>query len=305
MKNTKTEKILRLLLFLCRQPECTKSTILNSIECDERTFFNYIHDIRKVGFVVKCKTGRYSIVKKNDAYRAFQQILNISIEESFHIDAAIQKLHLDENMKKDLLVRLAGTLQSSEQLLPPNSSVQKNIKRAILEKKQLIVREHCLQGDYPKSFIIEAYSMDNNNEYCWAYIATMNKNIKFKIEDIKSVSLSPIQCLYTPKHLKIENDVLGNYGVLNYDVSIYLTEQGAKKLVKKYPVTKIFIKKDNDSNIYHFATKLCKYDSIISFILFNPKLIISVNNPQLIDGIQEWLSKTTKRFTHSKNVIEN
>lgn len=302
MKNNKTEKILRLILFLCRQTESTKEIIINSLECDERTFYNYLHDIRAVGFIVKCKAGKYSLVKKNDVYRAFNQILTIDLNEDHRVNEAILRLHLNDQQKKELLVKLAGHLQTPNKLDPPTSALKKSMRRAIRNKKQLIIREHKIPGEFPKSFIAELYSMDNNDEHCWIYIATMNKNVKLRVADIISISISPIQCLFSSKHLHIVNDVFGSYGVNNCETSITITKLGARKLEHLYPASEVVIKHIELSDEYIFCTKLCEYDQIINFILFHPDFIVSINNSQLEDAINEWLSYTHDRFSFTKEL---
>lgn len=303
-KNNKTEKILKLILFLCRQTESSKATIINTIECDERTFFNYLHDIRAVGFIIKCKAGKYSLIKKNDIYRVFQQLLNVNPEEDARINESLEKLHLDENKKKELLIRLAGHLQTPKNIDIPTSTLKKNMRRAIHECKQVIIHEHTIKGGLPKSFIADLYSIDNNNEHCWIYIATMDKNIKIRVSDILNISISPIHCLYKSKHLKIINDVLGNYGISNCETSITITKLGAKRLMSIYPATNIFIKKIENTNNFIFKTQLCEYNSIIEFILFHPDFIININSTQLKEAIQEWFSYTQRKFSLSTELIE-
>jgi len=300
MKINKTEKILRLLIYLCKHPQSSKSTILKEINCDERTFFNYIHDIREVGFIINCKSGHYSLMKKNEAARCFNQIININNEDSFMVHSAINKLNISESRKSELLNNFALSLNKKEDE-KNNRPIFHKIISSQENKKQVIIRKHKSNLTLPNSFICEIYAHDEKQKFCWLYIPTENTNYKIHIEDIISISTSPLQWMYPSRHLKIERDLFNSYGVIDKKISITLDKQGAIKLIEEFPASKISIKKEENTDNYIFNTFACEYAPIISFILRNIENIKEINNADLDLYIQKWILDIKSKYYEKIN----
>lgn len=300
MKINKTEKILRLLIFLCKHPNSSKSTILKEIDCDERTFFNYIHDIRKVGFIINCKSGNYSLMKKNQAARCFNQIININNEDSFIVHTAINKLNISESRKSELLNNFALSLNKTDDNKNLNP-ISNKIKTSQTNKNQVIIRKHKSNLIIPNSFICEIYAYDEKSKYCWLYIPTENSNFKFRVKDIINLSTSPIQWMYPSKHLKIERDLLNSYGVRDKEISIIISREGAIKLIEEFPASKIAIKKHNNSDNYIFNSCVCEYTNIIPFILKNIEELIEIKNTYLDNEIQKWITEIKLKYLKKNN----
>lgn len=294
MKINKTEKILRLLLFLGKHPLCMKSLILKELDCDERTFYNYLHDLREVGFIVKCKSGHYTIAKNNEAAKCFNQLMNTNSEDTLIIHSAINKLNINENKKAEILSHFALNINNSE--LVNNTPIIKKTIHCQENRNQAIIKKHKSNLSIPKSFICEIYFHDDKQIHCWMYVPTENKNYKIKIEDIISISISPIQWMFSTKHLKIEKDIFGSYGVKNKTIIISLDAQGAKMLIENTPSSKIFIKNEENSNIYSFVYVACDYLPICSFILIKMQHIIEINGLELNLYIKNWIEKISLKF---------
>jgi hypothetical protein len=296
MKNNKTENTLKLLIFLSKHPNITKLSIMKEIGCDERTFYNYLHTIREVGFVVNCKTGRYTLIKKNEAANALRQMLNIKNEDYIMLHSLISKLNIREDKKHQILIRLSDSYSISTFENDNNPDIFNKISNSIQEKRNLLVRRHRSKIGLPEHFIAEIYKTDNKADYCWLYIPTEGKNYKLRISDIETINESPIHWMFSSKHLKIEQDIFGNYGELSHKISINITKEGAQKLISTYPLAKIFIKKEECLNNYLLDVNASNYSSIVSFILFNRELIININELDLVEYLHNWLDKRNKEF---------
>lgn len=294
MSSNKTEKTIRLILFLSKHPQCSKTAIIRELECDERTFFNYIHTIRNLGFILKCKEGRYTLSKKSETAQIIDQLSNIKSEEILLLHSVVKKLDISECKKQQIIEKLANAFTINHFDKKQHLNVIEKIQKSIYEKKNVIIRKHTSNKGIPNHFVAEIYKIDKDNLYCWMYIPTENKNYKILIANINTLSNSIISWMYTSKHMLIDSDALGEYGHIKHEVSLNLTKEGAFELVHSYPETKIFINKDKDQ--YIFSTSLCSYISISIFVLLNKKHVISVNKNEHKEFIKNWLKEKTEEM---------
>ncbi|MGB5990372.1 MAG: hypothetical protein WBG43_11630 [Marinifilaceae bacterium] len=294
MSSNKTEKTIKLILFLSKNPQSSKTAIIRELDCDERTFFNYIHTIRNLGFILKCKGGRYTLSNKNETAHTINQLSNINSEEILLLHSVVNKLDISESKKFQIIEKLANTftVDHFEKIQQPN--VLEKIQKSIHEKKNVIIRKHSSKLNIPHHFVAEIYKLDKENIYCWIYIPTENKNYRLRIVDINILSNSIINWMYTSKHQEIESDALGEYGHLQFDVSISLTKEGTYELIHSYPKSKIFISKENKH--YIFEASLSNYLQISIFILIHQDHVISINKNEHREFINNWLNEKMNKL---------
>ncbi len=301
MKENKASRILKLLLFLGNKPNSTKKDILEKLQCDERTFFNYLREIREAGFLLKCKSGKYFLDKTNDNVKNFSEIINFSNEEEYLIASAIKSLNINKN-KKNKLYKKVNFIYKEETPQSINDRKTKKLKDAAENKNQVIIQGYSNNSQIPQTFQCEVYAFDNELRYCWCYINSIKRNAKLKIEDISRVIISPIKWIYKESHLNIECDILGDYGLKSLKVNIFISGSSVSNLINQYPMTENNINKI-EHNLYQLKTFVCRYDTITKFILFNLDDIRQIEPPDLKTYITEWLEETTKTYFKKEHAL--
>lgn len=303
MENSKTSRLLKLILYLTTSYPKTKDECTDFLGIKDATFYNYCNQLKEIGFDLNQKNGSYFINPNHN--NVLQNLLFFSDEEAFVLSEAINNLNTKLPAIASLKHRLLNFLNHDKTvdtyLQKHKNELVQQLVTAIRSKKQVLLLNYSSGNSQTiKNRWVEPFEFKDDFNLLWAFDLEAKKNRQFKtcrIQDVTSMNLS---WEFEKEHHALPVDVFRNTGLLNKSVKFIMRLRARNLLIEEYPLTKKHLKNLPD-NLFLFETKVAKYEGPARFILGVFDDILMVEDDDFKKFLKKKINKIKNIFSDSTN----
>lgn len=183
MENSKTSRLLKLILYLTTSYPKTKDECTDFLGIKNATFYNYCNQLKEIGFDLNQKNGSYFINPNHN--NVLQNLLFFSDEEAFVLSEAINNLNTKLPAIASLKHRLLNFLNHDKTvdtyLQKHKNELVQQLVTAIRSKKQvLLVNYSSGNSQTIKNRWVEPFEFKDDFNLLWAFDLEAKKNRQFK-----------------------------------------------------------------------------------------------------------------------------
>lgn len=269
--NTKTQRILRLILLLSNSYPKTKNECCSYLEVRDSAFYNYCNDLKDTGFNVCQKDGKYWIDYSDQDHSILRNVLHFSEEEIFLISQAITNLDGKPQSISKLKMKLTNFFNQDKSieayLKAEKPSIVQYIQKAKQLKRQIMLLDYASGNSQTvKNRMVEPFEFKDDFNLIWAFDTELKQNRQFKICRIKGVQESNLPWEYSYQHRSKPVDIFRNTGDLDKYIEFNLNLRARNLLIEEYPLAESCLSTISRSN-FEFKAKVAKYEGPGRFVL--------------------------------------
>jgi predicted DNA-binding transcriptional regulator YafY len=303
--DTKSHRLLRLILFLSGGYPKTREECTAFLGIRDSAFFNYRNVLLDTGFCLVQKDGRYRIEYPEGDHHLLGNILHFSEEESYLLARSIDRLEEKPQASLRLKQKLTAFLNQNEvigaYLQKEKKAMAEMLFKACRAKKQVLLVNYASGNSQTiRNRMVEPFEFRDDFSLLWAFDTELKQNRQFKIcriEDVESTSLS---WEYERDHRASPVDVFRNTGEMNKLVEFSLNLKARNLLIEEYPLTERFLTKTG-SGRFHFQAAVAKYEGPARFVMGLYEDIEVLGDP----GFGEFLGRKIKKLQNSPATARN
>lgn len=268
--HAKFERMLQMLLMLSSGIKYSTQELSIRFDTSERSVNRYISTFRKVGCIVECSQGKYSIPKITEPFKALNELLHFSEEEAFILSKAILSIDENSTMKSKLISKLYSLYDFNRVVdkvvkRSGSDSVYKLIK-AIDEKKQVLLRQYrSSNGNIVRDRMVEPYDFATNYSYLWAFEPESQKCKLYRLSRIGAIEVLERDYQYETLHKKMVIDVFRISQPEQIMVKLRLSLRAYNLLLEEYPLSEKYLT-PLDDNYWQFYAPVCGFDGVGRFV---------------------------------------
>jgi len=296
--NTKTHRILRLILFLSNSYQKTKDECCAFLGIKDTAFYNYCNDLKETGFDLFQKDGKYWIDYADKDHRVLRNVLHFSEEETYILSKTINNLEGKSDCTARLNQKLLSFLNQDKTLeayiRKEKSAIVQSLRKAWQMKKQILLINYASGNSQTvKNRMVEPFEFKDDFNLIWAFDTTIKQNRQFKICRIQDVLESPLLWEYERSHRSKPIDIFRNTGDLNKRIEFKLNLKAKNLLIEEYPLSEQFLTKIN-TNHFALIAPIAKYEGPGRFVMGLSEDIQLVG----AEGLLEYLKIKIKKCKH-------
>ncbi len=302
--NTKTHRILRLILFLSNSYPKTKDECNSFLDIKDSAFYNYCNLLKDTGFNLCQKEGKYWIDYTDQDFQILRNILHFSEEETYLLSQTIDQINEKSGSTAKLKNKLVAFLNQDKTvenyLQKEKSDKVQLLQKAFKQKKQiLLVNYSSGNSETVKNRMVEPFEFKDDFNLVWAFDTELKQNRQFKICRIQDIIESPINWEYENLHRSKPVDIFRNIGDLNKNIQLYLNIKARNLLIEEYPLAERFLLQVKP-NQYELTVPVAKYEGPVRFVMGLAENIEIKGDEGFIDFFESKLKKIcTLRKTRS------
>ena len=271
LTETKTHRILRLILFLSNSYNKTKDECTDFLEIKSSAFYSYCNLLQDVGFDLRQKEGKYWIDYLEKGQQVIGNLLHFTEEEAYLLSKSIDSLDEKPGRSANLKQKLVSFLdqdQAIEAYLHKEKSVIVNaLHKAQQSKKQILLINYASGNSQTvKNRLVEAFEFKDDFNLVWAFDIALQENRQFKICRIEDICESPLPWQYERMHRSLPVDIFRNTGELNKHVEFRLNLRAKNLLIEEYPLAEKYLTAGSN-NEFVFKALVAKYEGPGRFVL--------------------------------------
>jgi proteasome accessory factor C len=199
--NTKTHRILRLILFLSNSYQKTKEECCAFLGIKDTAFYNYCNDLKETGFDLCQKDGKYWIDYQDKDHRVLRNVLHFSEEETYILSKTINKLEGKSDCTSRLNQKLLSFLNQDKALeayiRKEKSAIVLSLRKAWETKKQILLINYASGNSQTvKNRMVEPFEFKDDFNLIWAFDTAVKQNRQFKICRIQDILESSLPWEY-------------------------------------------------------------------------------------------------------------
>lgn len=292
---TKTHRILRLILFLSSSYPKSKEECVNYLNIKNSAFYNYCNVLKDIQFDLKQKNGTYWIDYKEKHPHVLGHLLHFSEEEAYLLSNSIDSLDEGNGCAASLKHKLIAFLNHDKTIeayvKKEKTAIVQTLGKAMLDKKQILLINYSSGNSLTvKNRRVEPFEFKDDFKLLWAYDTEIQKNRQFKVCRIEDVQETPFHWEFERKHHSLPVDVFRNPGELNKRVVWHLNLRARNLLTEEYPLSAKFIT-PMGKNQYLFDAPVAKYEGPARFVLGIAEDISPQGDEDFLKHIQEKIKK--------------
>lgn len=293
--NTKTYRILRLILFLSNSYPKTKDECNSFLDIKDSAFYSYCGLLKDTGFNLCQKEGKYWIDYTEQDFQILRNVLHFSEEETYLLSQTIDQLNeksLSTAKLKNKLVAFLNQDKAVENYLQKEKSAKVQLlQKALKQKKQiLLVNYSSGNSETIKNRLVEPFEFKNDFDLVWAFDTNLKQNRQFKVCRIQDILESPISWEYENQHRSKPVDIFRNTGDLNKDIELILNLKARNLLIEEYPLAEQFLTQVKP-NRYELKARVAKYEGPARFVLGLAENIEINGDNGFLDFVESKLEK--------------
>jgi proteasome accessory factor C len=268
---TKTHRILRLILFLSNSYPKTKEDCISFMRIGDTAFYSYCNVLKATGFDLHQKDGKYWIDYPDQDFQVLRNVLHFSEEETYllsrSIDMIEEKQACATRLKQKLAVFLNQDKTIETYIRKEKSAIVQSLRKAQQQKKQILLINYASGNSQTvKNRMVEPFEFKDDFNLMWAFDTGLKQNRQFKtcrIEDTKE-TLLPWE--YERSHRSKPVDIFRNTGDLNKQVEFRLNLKAKNLLIEEYPLSGRFLSTIGN-NQFLLKAPVAKYEGPGRFVL--------------------------------------
>ena len=269
--DTKTHRMLRLILYLSNSYPKTKDECVSFLGIKDSAFYNYRNVLLDTGFCLQQKEGKYWIEYPETDHQVFRNVLHFSEEECYLISRSIDMLEEKHTCAAHLKEKLTTFLNQDKTI---ENYIQKEkplivqaIQKARKEKKQILLINYASGNSQTiKDRMVEPFEFKDDFNMVWAFDTNLRQNRQFKICRIEDIRETPFYWENERLHRSKPVDIFRNTGDLNKQVEFRLKLNARNLLIEEYPLAERYLAKIN-TNQFLLKAPIAKYEGPGRFVL--------------------------------------
>lgn len=267
----KAQRLVRLLLVLSKGTGVSRKHCMSSYDLSESTFYDYIRELRDMGFEIQRNKDRYSLDVKGSEYKLFSQLYPLDSEDEFLLVKAIESLNHSDKKQQNLVVKLKVLLGSDEyidKLLPQKQGELLRIVQSSIQNKKQVFIENYASGKSlkQKEYKLEPFHILDGLEMFWAYDVQAKTNKLFKFSRIDRIQETSFKFEFERNHHKNEVDDFNFGGKLDKPVCFELDFLARNLLIEEYPRSEKNLRK-TDNQRFIYESQCVSYEGPARFVL--------------------------------------
>lgn len=292
---SKTERLLRLILFLSNSYPKTKDECTAFLGIKDSAFYSYRNSLLNTGFDVRQKDGRYRIEYSDQDHQVLRNVLHFSEEEAYLLSKTIDRLDERKSCSVRLKQKLTSFLNQDKAIeayiKKEKSEIVLALRRAQKEKRQIMLVNYSSGNSQTvRNRLVEPFEFKDDFNLLWAFDLDVRQNRQFKVCRIEDVTETSLAWENEYQHRSKPVDIFRNTGELNKSIECILTLKARNLLIEEYPLTESCLTKCND-NKYILKATVAKYEGPGRFVLGLTDYIKPVGDRGFIEYLKEKAKK--------------
>lgn len=268
---TKTHRILRLILFLSNGHPKSKEECNSFMSIGDTAFYNYRNVLLDTGFDLHQKEGKYWIEYPDEDYQVLRNILHFTEEETYLLSKSIDLLDEKPGSTTHLKQKLVSFLNKDKAMdayiRKEKSQVVQALRKACQERKQILLVNYASGNSQTvKNRMVEPFEFKDDFNLVWAFDTALKQNRQFKVCRMERVQETPFAWEYEHSHRLKPVDCFRNSGELDKEIEFTLTLKAKNLLIEEYPLTERFLTMISDKQ-YRLKAPVAKYEGPGRFVL--------------------------------------
>lgn len=297
---TKTHRILRLILFLSNSYPKSKEECIEFLDIKSSAFYNYCNLLKDIQFDLRQKDGSYWIDYKEKDSHLLGSLLHFSEEEGYLLSNSIDLLDEKTGCAKGLKQKLLSFLNQDKAIeayvAKEKPAIVQRLRKALQNKKQILLIHYSSGNSLTvKNRLVEPFEFKDDFKLLWAYDTEIQKNRQFKVCRIEDVSETPFSWEFERKHRSLPVDVFRNTGALDKRVELQLNLRARNLLSEEYPLSLKYITA-HGRNQFLFNAPVAKYEGPARFVLGMAEDVKPLGDDGFIRFIKEKIKKANIFF---------
>lgn len=294
---TKTHRILRLILFLSNAYPKSKEECKEYLGIRDSAFYNYRNTLLDTGFDVQQKEGRYWIqYPEQDDHQILKNVLHFSEEESYLLSKAIDLLEERPVSSKRLKQKLTSFLNQDKvverYIEKEKSALVSLLHRARRDKKQVLLLKYKSGNSLTvKNRLVEPFEFNDGFNLFWAFDTGLNQNRQFKLCRLEDIEETSLDWEHERSHRTKPVDIFRNTGDLDKVIEIDMNLKARNLITEEYPLSERYIS-GIGPNSYTLKVKVSKYEGPGRFVMGLWEDVKIVGD----SGFKEFLKKKSACF---------
>jgi len=270
-KETKTHRILRLILFLSSSYPKTKEECITFMEIKSSAFYCYCNLLRDTGFEIQQEGGKYRIEYQEKNQHILSDLLHFNEEEAYLLSCCIDNLGEKSGCALKLKQKLVSFLNQDKAIesyiRKEKTAIVQSLRNAMQTRKQILLLNYSSGNSQTvRNRMVEPFEFKDDFNLVWAYDTGLRKNRQFKICRIEDTSETPFLWEYERMHRSLPVDIFRNTGELNKQVEFRLNLRAKNLLTEEYPLSAKCITQKS-ANQFVFKAFVAKYEGPGRFVL--------------------------------------
>ena len=269
--NTKTHRILRLILYLSNAYPRTKEECKEFLGIRDTAFYSYCNLLKGTGFNLRQKEGKYWIDTSLPDSRVLLNVLHFSEEELFLLSRCIDVLDVGSGVSSVLRKKLVSFLNQDKMIEKYISSHKPEktsaLHKAIKDKRQvLLMNYYSGNSETVRNRLVEPFEFKDDFNLVWAFDVELKQNRQFKISRIENVVETPLAWEYHHLHRAKPVDIFRNTGDLNKEIEIIVNIRARNLLIEEYPLAERYLEMIK-GNRFRLKVMVAKYEGPGRFVM--------------------------------------
>jgi proteasome accessory factor C len=305
LTETKTHRILRLILLLSNSYPKTKEECIDFLEIKSSAFYNYCNLLKDIGFDFRQKEGKYWIDYSEKDHQVIGNLLHFTEEEAWLLSLSIDSLEEKPGCAAKLKQKLVSFLNHDNAIdayvHKEKSAITQALLKAQRTKKQILLINYASGNSQTvKNRMVEPFEFKDDFNLVWAFDNELQKNRQFKICRIQDVSETSFTWEHERLHRSLPVDIFRNTGELDKQVEFRLNLRAKNLLIEEYPLAEKYLTAIT-RNQYIFKVHVAKYEGPGRFVLGIAEDIQLVGDAGFLEFIKQKINKCKQSFGNSAN----
>jgi predicted DNA-binding transcriptional regulator YafY len=267
----KTKRIIRLIIILSKGIGAKREYCLEVLDLSESSFYEYLKELRELGFVIDYKNDRYKLDADKSEAKVFSNLFPLDNEDEFLLSKAIEGLNHSSKKQKRLLLKLKILFAENEYIdkyLPQKEGeMLRIVEQSIKNQKQITVEGYASGKSLKqKRYQLEAFHILDGLEMFWAYDTQSKINKLFKFSRIDKMMQTSLNFEFEGKHQKSEVDDFNFGGNPDKPVRFELDFLARNLLIEEYPRAEKNIR-ETDKQRFVYESLCVSFEGPARFVL--------------------------------------
>lgn len=295
MDQPKQDRMLRLMKMMSGNINYTIEELSERLEMSPRTIYRHIDTIKNAGYVVnKLYTNTYKIESVPQSMPDFDKLMCFSEEESYLINALIDRLSPTNSLKRGIRDKLAVIYDKTAIAdfvdRRSNAAYVRELTKAARARKKVILKAYESGHSHTvRDRLVEPYGFTTDYIDVCAYDLDDGHNKIFKIGRIGGVEVLDESWTSEASHRKQGMDVFRMTGHYCGHITLLMSVMAKNLLLEEFPLAeKELVRKANG---WLLDVDVCDYAGVCRFYVGLAREIRIVDSPEFVEYVRKYLTE--------------